>query len=389
MKAIKQIIAIAGRECRIMLKNPIFVFCMLILPAVVVAFFTTLLDEGQPRDLPVGVVDQDNSSTSRQLSRILDSFSSSQVVSHYTNMNEARQAVQRGEIYAFILIPKGTEAGLMNSERPKISLYYSNVVLLAGSTTFKDLKTVAALGSAGVGAKKLAALGKTDREIQAAMQPINLDMHLINNPQSNYNVYLTTIMAPGLLMLFIFLITPYSIGTELKFGKARQWMYMADFNPNIALVGKMLPQTLIFLMMFYGYEFYIFHVLGFPHPGGVMPILLLGLVTVLSAQAFGMFVFGLVPSLRMSMTICSLWAMISFSLAGATYPVFSMDPFLEGVVWLFPLRHYYMIYQINIFNGFPLAYAWQDWACFSAFMILPAFVVNNIKKAMLLYKYIP
>lgn len=366
-----------------------YAFCMLILPAIVVFFFTTLLNEGQPRDLPVGVVDQDNSSTSRQLIRTLDSFSSSKVVSHYTNMNDARQAIQRGEIYAFLLIPKGTEGGLMSSDRPKVSFYYSSVVLLAGSTTFKDLKTVAALGSAGIGSKKLAATGKTDREIKAALQPINLDIHLINNPQSNYNVYLSTIMIPGLLMLFIFLITPYSIGTELKFGRARQWMYMADFNPNIALLGKFLPQTLIFLMMFYGFEFYIFHVLEFPHPGGVLPILLLGLVTVLSAQAFGMFIFGLIPSLRMSMTVCSLWAMISFSLAGATYPVFAMDPFLEGVAWVFPLRHFYMIYQINIFNGFPLVYAWQSWACFAAFMLLPALVVNNIKKAMLIYKYIP
>lgn len=389
MKVLRQIAAIAERECRIMAKNPIFLFCMVLLPAFVVCFFTSLLDDGQPVELPIGVVDQDNSSTSRQLIRTLDSFQTSHVVNHYENMNMARQAIQRGEIYAFLLIPKGTEAGLMASKQPKISFYYNGVVMLAGSTTFRDLKTISMLGSASVGSKKLAALGKTEREIKAFLQPINIDLHMVNNPQANYNIYLSTTMVPGLLMLFVFLITPYSIGTELKFGRAHEWMYKADFNPCIAIAGKILPQTLIFFIVFCCYEFYIYHILEFPHPGGALPIILLGLLAVFSAQCFGIFIFGLIPSLRMSMTICSLWAVVSFSLAGATYPVFSMDPFIQGVSWVFPLRHYYMIYQINIFNGYPLSYAWENWLCLAAFLVLPAFVMRNIRRAMLVYKYIP
>ncbi len=389
MKVLRQIASIAERECRIMGKNPIFLFCMILLPAFVVCFFTSLLDDGQPVELPIGVVDLDNSSTSRQLIRTLDSFQTSHVVSHYENMNMARQAIQRGEIYAFLLIPKGTEAGLMASKQPKISFYYNGVIMLAGSTTFRDLKMISMLGSAGAGSKKLAALGKTEREIKAFLQPINIDLHMVNNPQANYNIYLSTTMVPGLLMLFVFLITPYSIGTELKFGRAHEWMYKADFNPCIAIAGKILPQTLIFFIVFCCYEFYIYHVLEFPHPGGVFPIILLGLLAVLSAQCFGIFIFGLVPSLRMSMTICSLWAVVSFSLAGATYPVFAMDSFIQGVSWVFPLRHYYMIYQINIFNGYPLSYAWENWLCLAAFLVLPAFVMRNIRRAMLVYKYIP
>ena len=389
MKVIKQILSIAERECHIMKKNPIFLFCMILLPVFVIAFFTSLLDDGQPVELPIGVVDQDNSATSRNLIRKLNSFQTSHVVSHYENMNMARQAIQKGDIYAFLLIPKGTEAGLMASKQPKISFYYNGVIMLAGSTTFRDLKTISALGSAGVGAKKLAALGKTNREIKAFLQPISVDLHLINNPQANYNIYLSTTMIPGLILLFVLLITPYSIGTELKFGRAHEWMHMADFDPCIAVAGKILPQTLVFLIVFYGYEFYIYHVLGFPHPGGVVPIMLLGFLAVLSAQCLGIFLFGLIPSLRMSMTTCSLWGVLSFSLAGATYPVFAMDPFIQGISWLFPLRHYYMIYQINIFNGYQLSFAWENWLCLAAFLLLPAFVMKNIRRAMLVYKYIP
>ncbi len=114
---------------------------------------------------------------------------------------------------------------------------------------------------------KLSALGKTNDEIMTFLQPIAVDLHMIGNPYANYNYYLSTVMVPGLIMLFIFLITPYSIGTELKFNRARDWIRMSGNNPYLAIAGKMLPQTLIFLSIFLLFEFYIYYVLGFPHPG--------------------------------------------------------------------------------------------------------------------------
>ncbi len=65
--------------------------------------------------MPVGIVDQDNSATSRQLVHKLDAFQTTKVVSHYENIAEARHAIQKNEIYAFLVIPNGTEAGLMAS----------------------------------------------------------------------------------------------------------------------------------------------------------------------------------------------------------------------------------------------------------------------------------
>ncbi len=114
---------------------------------------------------------------------------------------------------------------------------------------------------------KLSALGKTNDEIMTFLQPIAVDLHMIGNPYANYNYYLSSVMVPGLIMLFIFLITPYSIGTELKFNRARDWMRMAGNNPYLAIAGKMLPQTLIFLSIFLLFEFYIYYVLGFPSSG--------------------------------------------------------------------------------------------------------------------------
>ncbi len=386
---LKQIYRIAVRECGIIRQNPIYLFCMVIFPVVVIIFFTSLMREGVPTDMPVGIVDQDNSATSRALVHKLDAFQTTHVVGHYENVNEARKAIQRNEIYAFLLIPKGTEAGLMTSTQPKVSFYYSSVSLAAGSLLMRDLKTISTLGSAAVGMQKLSALGKTSKEIATFLQPIAIDLHMIGNPYANYNYYLSSVMVPGLIMVFIFLITPYSIGTELKFGRAREWMKLADNNPHIAIAGKILPQTIIFLAIFYAFEFYIYYILKFPHPGGALPILLLGLLSVLGCQCFGIFAFGLMPSLRMSMSICSLWAVVSFSICGATFPIFAMDTPIEAIGQLFPLRHYYMIYQMNIFNGFPMGEAILHWGALVLFCALPILTIWNIRKAMLVYKYIP
>jgi len=91
----------------------------------------------------------------------------------------------------------------------------------------------------------------------------------------------------------------------------------------------------------------------------------------------------------MSMSVCSLWAVLSISMAGSAFPVMAMDPPLQALSWLFPLRHYFMLYQITVFNGFPLIDAWFHLVALVAFMLLPWLVVRKIKNAMLTYVYIP
>ena len=386
---IVQVMRIAWRECRILRRNPIYWFCMVAFPLLSMVFFTSMMHEGVPADMPVGVVDLDNTATSRQLVRRLDAFQTSRVVARDPGVREARRAMQRGDIYAFLYIPRGTSDKLLAQRRPSVSYYYNMSYYAAGTLLYRDLTTITTLGSASVGMATLQAKGLPPAEIQAFLQPIVIDLHQISNPWANYNIYLSTVLVPGVIMLFIFLVTAYSIGTELKFKRSRQWLAMADGNIVVALAGKMLPQTLIFLAMVYGYMYYVFGVLGFPHPGGVLRILALGLVTVVASQGFGIFAFGLMPSLRMSMSVCSLWAVLSFSMAGSAFPVMGMDSPLQSLSWLFPLRHYFMVYQVTVFNGYELLDAWFHIAALVAFALMPLMVLRKIRNAMLTYVYIP
>ena len=389
MRYLINIWTIAKRELKILRKNPLYFFCMVVFPLLTLLFFTSLLDEGLPQEMPVGVVDLDNSSTSRALIRRLDGFQSSHVVAHYPSVAAARHAMQENDIYGFLYIPKGTTDQLLSARRPKVSYYYSNVSIAAGSMVMKDLKTVATLGSAAVGQATLRAKGLTDEQIQTFLQPIRIDLHQVANPWSNYNMYLSTVFVPGVMMLFMFLISAYSLGMELKRERSKELMAKAENNIVVAILGKYLPQALVFLILIFFYEFYIYHVLHFTHAGGWWTIILLSVLEVFASIGFGIFIFGLMPSLRMSMSICSLWGVLSFSLAGSAFPVMGMDAPIQALTWLFPLRHYYMLYQITVFNGYPLTDAWFHLVALVAFTLMPWFVVHKIKNALLTYVYIP
>ena len=390
MKYLKQIFDIALRELNIIVrKNHIYGFCMVVFPLLVVVFFTTMLDEGIPQDLPIGVVDQDNSATSRGLVRNLDAMQTSRVTYHFASVTEARNAMQEGKVYAYLYIPKGTASKLLSGRRPKISYYYTMTCMTAGSMASKDLKTIGTLGSAAVGQATLSAKGATPQQIKAALQPVTVDAHMIANPEGSYNYSLTTAFVPGILMLFMALLSAYALGMELKFDTGKEWLARAGGNIFVAIVGKYIVHALVFLLVIFLYQYYIFDVLQFPRLGNVWSIVRLSLLQVAASLGFGIFAFGLMPSLRMSMSICSLWSVLSFSMCGSAFPVAGMDAPLQAMSWLFPLRHYWMIYQATVLNGFPVIDVWFYLVALVGFTLLPWFVLSKVKNAMLNYVYIP
>ena len=376
------------REIHIIFKYPIYLMCMVVVPCLCALFFTTLMESGQPMDMPIGVVDSDNTTTTRKLTRMLDSFQSSKVVAHYPSVDDARHAIQTGDIYGFMYFPKHTTDNLLASRQPKISFYYSRTSLLAGTLIFKDMKTMTLLGSAVVGKATLQAKGYSSELIMPAIQPIVVDPHTIGNPWVNYNIYLSTMLIPGCFLLFIFLMTPFIFGTEVKFRKSRQLMEVAGDNSFIAVMGKLIPHTLIYFVVMTGLMWYMFDYLHFPAPGGIWRMMLLGYLSVIGAQGFSLTIFGLVPTLRMSMSLCSLMGVLSYSMVGSAFPVFAMDPPLQALSWLFPLRHYYMIYQLCVFNPYPLTDALAHILCLVGFALMPYLLIKRIGNVMRYYDYI-
>ena len=377
------------RECRRLVSRPLYLFCMVIAPLFCYVFFTTLMDSGLPLNLPAGVVDMDNTATSRNIVRNLDAFEQTEVAAHYASVAEARIAMQRGEIYGFFYIPEGTSAQAQSQRQPAVSFYVNYAYLIAGSLLFRDMKMMAELASGAATRSVLLAKGATEAQAMAYIQPIVIDTHALSNPWLNYSVYLCNTLVPGVLMLLIFMVTVYAIGVEIKDRTAREWLRLSNNSIYVALAGKLLPHTAVFFLMGVLYNVYLYGFLHFPCNSGIGSMLLATLCLVLASQACGIVMIGTLPTLRLGLSFASLWGVISFSISGFSYPVTAMHPVLQALSNLFPLRHYFLIYVDQALNGYSMAYSWINYVALLVFMFLPFLVMHRLKEALVYYKYIP
>lgn len=383
------ILAVARREVRRLTGKPIYLFCMLVAPALCALFFLSLMRNGLPTDMPIAVVDLDGSATSRNLIRQLDAFGQTEVVAKTVSFAEARREMQRGNVYGIFYIPQGFAADAASGRQPRLSFYTNATYLIAASLLFRDMKTMSALAGASVGLQTGLAKGGTTDQLMGQLQPIVIDTHALGNPWLNYSVYLNNTLLPGVLQLMIFLVTVFSIGSEIKEGTSREWLQRGGHSLTASLLGKLLPQTGIFMLvaLLFGAALYGFN--SFPLNSGWMPMLSALFLLVVASQAVGVFMIGVLPTLRLGLSFASLFGMIAFSIVGFSFPVLGMNPMLQALADLFPLRHYFLIYVDQALNGRDLFYSWTEYAWLLGFLVLPFLIGRNLKRALLYFTYIP
>ncbi|MBR3884237.1 MAG: ABC transporter permease [Bacteroidaceae bacterium] len=376
------------RELRILFSRPLYIFCCVIAPLGTFILFATLMNDGLPTELPIAVVDADNTSTTRKIARNLDAMQQIDIISRYADILRATEAMRRGEIYAFYYFPQGTTADLLANRQPTISFYMNYSYLVAGSLTYRDMYITSLLANASVGRATMLAKGASLQQATTFLQPIVIETHAIGNPWLNYSIYLNNTLYPGVLSLLIFLLTTYSITSEIKFGTAKQWIKEADDNIVIALVSKLLPQTILFALMAIFYNIFLYKFLHFPIHDGIYSMIIASLLMVIASQSFGIFLSGLLPSPRWAMSIASLWGVVSFSISGFSFPIEGMSGSIQALTNLFPLRHYFMIYCNQALLGYPIAEVLIHYAALITFCLLSIIVLPRLKRALKSYSYI-
>ncbi|MDR1370653.1 MAG: ABC transporter permease [Dysgonamonadaceae bacterium] len=381
-KNIQSGLEVTKREVKRLFSNKVYLFCMFVAPLFCLLFFLSLMHKGLPTDLPLALVDLDNSSSSGNLARQLDTFEGTQIIFQTSDFSEAREIMQKGEIYGILLIPGNFAKDAVSGKQPKLSFYTNNSYLIAGSLLFRDLKTISVLASASVGLQTGRAKGYTDDRIMTQLQPIVIDTHPIGNPWLNYSVYLNNIIIPGILQLMIFCVTVYSIGIEIKERTTRKWLRTGNNSLFISLIGKLIPQTILFLIC--GLIIYatLYGGMNFPFNGSIFSMLLLLFLFIIAGQAFGVFMIGVLPTLRLGLSFACIWGMISFSICGFSFPVTAMYPPVQALSNLFPLRHYFLIYVDQALNGREILFSWEHYIAMTAFLILPFLVFKPLTFAI-------
>lgn len=375
------------RELKQMLTRPIYIYLTIFAPMFCCIFFITFMNEGIPEKEPVGIIDHDNSTFSRRFVREIGSTQFTEFVKKYSSYQEAREAMQKGEIYAFLEIPPNYYSDVLGYRFPKISIYINNAYLVGGSLCYKDLKMMATLSGGAIQREVLRAKGYSDNQIMGLVQPIVLETHQIGNPYTSYLIYLANVILPGILELFIIVMVVFAIGYELKMRTSREWMKAADNSIITALVGKLFPYVVIFLVIGISMNVLFFRVLHFPMEGSLLAVILGTVLMVFASVAVGVCLIAAMPVLRDAISVSALYCVMAFSLVGLTLPIMGMHPILQGLCNLFPLRHYFMIYVNEALMGVGFSYYWIHIIALLVFWLLPFLGLKRLKNALIYQNY--
>ena len=372
--------AVVRRELRIMRNRPIYLLGSVVTVAFCAIFFLTFLKQGLPHDLPIGIVDLDNSSLSRNFSRQLDATQLGKVLK-YDSFAEAREDMQSGKITAVCVIPAGMYADVQASRRPTFTYYLNGLYFVGGALSYKNILTMINLADGAVQREVLRAKGVNEDAIMGRIQPVNVDVHQIGNQYTNYGYYLTNIFLPGVLALTVVIILIYSLGAELKYGTSRHLLSTAGGSMYTALFGKLVVYTTLFSVIGLILILLMYDWMHFPINGSIWNMFLAIVLLVLASESVAIFIIGLLPIPRLALSIGALYSVLAFSMSGFKLPVETMPPYIQGLAEAFPLRHYFLFYSREVIFGTGFAGWWQEVIHLLIFLLLPSLVIYRLKGA--------
>lgn len=380
------ILAVVRRELRIMRNRPIYLLGSVVTVAFSAVFFLTFLGKGLPSDLPIGVVDNDNSSLSRNFTRQLDATQLGEV-RKYDSFAEAREDLQSGKITAVCVIPEGMYADVQASRRPTFSYYLNGLYFVGGALSYKNILTMINLVDGAVQREVLRAKGVNEKAIMGRIRPVEVDVHQIGNPFTNYAYCLCSMLIPGVLAMAAVIILIYSLGAELKYGTSRHLLHTAGDSMFTALFGKIIVYTILFSAMGLMVILLLYDWLHFPIAGSIWNMFLAIFLLVLASESAAIFIISMLPVPRLALSIGALYSVMSFSMAGFTLPVEAMTPWIQGLAEMFPLRHYFMFCSREVYYGTGFAGWYPEVIHMLLFLFLPMIGIFRLKRAYILQNF--
>ena len=376
----QRIISVARRELRIIRKRPLYLVGSVGVIAFCAIFFLTFLNGGLPDKIPIGLVDEDYSSISRNFCQQLDATQLGKVV-HYNSFSAAREDMTSGRIAAVCVVPRGMNEDIQANRQPKITFYVNGLYFVSGALAWKDLLTMVNMTNGAVQREYLRAKGYSENEIMGLIRPVDIDTHQIGNTTTNYSYYLSSILLPGILEMIVILVLIYSLGTELKYGTSKHLMQTSGNSIVTALAGKLLVWTLIFSAIGFILIMLLYHQLHFPMNGKIFNMFIPMFLMIFASEAIGIFILEMLPVPRLALSVGALYSVLGFSLSGFTLPLEAMPPYIQGLAAAFPLRHYYLFYVQEAIFGAGFAGWWKEVVSLLLFLFIPLLGLNRLKKA--------
>lgn len=226
----------AAYERRFLAKNH-WDFSMVVwIPLATVLLIWWIFSQTQITDLPIGVIDQDNSAVANTAVRYLEASPTLTVRQLYYSQADAEAAILQRDIYAVVIIPEDFSRNILSSQPAPLTLQVNAQYGTHSGIIQAGVQAVASTLSAGVEIKRLVKQGVAPSQAMTAYAPISVQRISLFNAATNYQQFLASTVIPALLHILAMVIGATTIGRELRDKSIGRWYRFIDTGkPNLTL----------------------------------------------------------------------------------------------------------------------------------------------------------
>lgn len=303
----------------------IYIFLPLILGFIIFSIFIAQL----PRKLPIGIINEDQSSLSYDISQQVSASPTLELKAYYPSLSAAKEDLNSGKIYGALILPYDLERKVKLGITQNLPFYYNAQFILVGKALDNALLPIIMIQNTKLEAARELI---TSQNINAAISkttPIIPHINPLYNPKNNYAQFLITLILPCLWQILVALgllnLLSYPIRDSLDF------FTRIGFNLFITLFWAMI---MVFCFSYWGFTlvgqidliFFGFLVLGLSISGVV--VLLMAILKI--------------PSKALS--IIAAYTAPSLAFAGVTYPESAMESFASFWNHILPISYFMRFY---------------------------------------------
>ena len=322
-----------------MTSRRIYLGAAVVLPLFLIFFMATIFGDGQMRRLPIGVVDGDNTATSRGIVRSMEAVPTFGVVGHYADDAEARAAVNRREVYGYLSIPPRFEEAMMRGTGATLCYYYHYALLAVGGEVMSAFETALIPVRMAPIVGEAIALGTEEKNIETFLLPMTSDDHALYNPSLDYAEYLAVPIFYIMFQILVLLVTLYAVGSDVPIAN----------SSTAAVAVKLLPYTVIFVLEALLANVVFFHWTHIPMAGNMWLFSLVVALFIVATQSVAVILYTLFPVLSLVISVVSMVGSLGATLSGLTFPLSAMSPVVQWVARLFPVRHFTEAMQCMVY----------------------------------------
>ncbi len=381
--------SVLEREGRRMLSRPIYFVLIVVMPLLTMTVPHAIFRQGVPRKLPIAVCDLDHSQLSRGLSRSLDANPYLRVTDQVTDAESGRQLLLSGRVYMLVVLPRDLERDVDLGRSTKLASFYNNQWFSVGGIVNREQGNVINREVMRLKLRFYMSSGKLPDTAATQSNPVRVDTHMLFNPFLNYENFLAMPLVPTLLQIVVTMTTIFVIGLELKQGTATQWLQAAGGNLDIALLGKLLPYTIVFVVMAATFNAWLFRLVEIPQRGSIFFLWIATIAMVLAYQAVGIVFIAVCGSLRLALSAATIYCGPAFAFGGITFPLLAMT--VGGKVWsaILPLPHFLEILVDQAIRGAPWRQSILALGVLMGFALLgPAFAHLRLRRVLVDLRYL-